>query len=374
MCSPLLVRNGDKFFLLLSLLFGFVMEECQCATSFSSMAFAGGFGGRKSVPKSKKGKHSKLRKGGLSDLATKSVPPSQKVAAKSLPKVDKWGLPVATEEDLFPLMPPGTTMDSVDPFKEYTVSEIQNFLKDHIDLKLDRFFDDGGEGKILVDGHPSMKVRLLHEDPPVLAIDNFLTAEECLQIKEAIKTAKKVDSATFEGALSTRTSTSWFCNYCDVPVLLAKANQLLNIPLETMEEPQIVRYKKGQEFSWHYDEVPSPQLNNGGQRLATLLVYLNDIPEGCGGGTTFRDLRYNSKDLVKQPKGGSALLFFPAFRDGRPDDRTLHKSQIMSCDDEKWIVQMWIHERAYQAVLPVGNSNVAAREKMEQTSSSLGYC
>ena len=96
-----------------------------------------------------------------------------------------------------------------------------------------------------------------------------------------------------------------------------------------MEEPQIVRYRKGQEFSFHYDEVPSRALENGGQRVATLLVYLSDINPKCGGGTEFRDLKtVDSQSLVMQPKQGSALLFFPAYKDGRPDDRTLHLSLI----------------------------------------------
>jgi prolyl 4-hydroxylase len=147
-----------------------------------------------------------------------------------------------------------------------------------------------------------------------------------------------------------------------------------------MEEPQIVRYKGGEEFSWHYDEVPPPQLPNGGQRLATLLVYLTDVPLWKGGGTTFRDLKESSSSsssLVMQPKKGSALLFFPSFADGSPDDRTLHKSEVLKGDnnedDHKWIVQMWTHQRDYQAVLPNGNSNEAARATMKETGAELGY-
>ena len=137
-----------------------------------------------------------------------------------------------------------------------------------------------------------------------------------------------------------------------------------------MEEPQIVRYKTGQEFSFHYDEVPPPQLDNGGQRLATLLVYLNSV--SVGGGTIFRDLKgMDGNPLCMQPRQGSALLFFPAFADGRPDDRTLHKGEV--AQDEKRIIQMWIHESAYQPVVPVGNSQEAAASVVEQVSRDLGY-
>lgn len=53
---------------------------------------------------------------------------------------------------------------------------------------------------------------------------------------------------------------------------------------------------------------------NGFQRRATVLVYLNDAP---GGGRT----RFDALDLAVQPVKGRALLFFPAFADGRPDPR-----------------------------------------------------
>ena len=348
----------------------------QSVSGFSAVFLAGGFGGGGiSGDSKKKKKKSSRTKGGLfHEISTKQENSSP---TTTIPKketgLDKWGLAPPTIEDLFPLMPPGTELIPTKPDESYTLEHIANCLKDHIDLRLDRSFDDNCFETSPRDGYELMKVNLLHQSPPVLEIEHFFSKDECSKIKEATTNAHEVDSATFKGALSTRTSTSWFCNFIDVPLLLAKANGVLNIPLETMEEPQIVRYRKGQEFSWHYDEVPKPQLQNGGQRVATLLVYLNDIGSDCGGGTTFRDLTNSNGDpLAMQPKCGSALLFFPAFEDGRPDDRTLHKSEVMTCDDEKWIVQMWVHEKDYGAILPVGNSNEAARVLMEKTQQDLG--
>jgi prolyl 4-hydroxylase len=362
------VESSLKVKCFLSLLCAVLCLEAE-SRSLAPLAFAGGFGGGNGGSKNKKVKR-KQPKGGLSEISTSSLPTKSTEAKDSGPQLDKWGLPVATVDDLFPPMPPGTELIPIDTSKKYSLTDIQSRLKEYIDLGLDRYFDDGGTEKDSK-GREPMQLRLLHQSPPVLAIDNFLTQEECANIKDTVDGAYQVNSATFPGALSTRTSTSWFCNYSEVPMLLAKANHLLNIPLQTMEEPQIVRYRKGQQFSWHYDEVPAPQLTNGGQRLATILVYLNDIHSG--GGTVFRDLESQGSPLTVQPKRGSALLFFPAARDGRPDDRTLHKGEIMDGDDEKWIVQMWIHERAYHAVLPPGNSHEAARDIVEETSHNLRY-
>lgn len=205
-----------------------------------------------------------------------------------------------------------------------------------------------------------------------MAIENFFTQAECEEAKQVTEVdAFEVSSATFSPlATSKRTSTSWFCYYKQMPTLIAKAHYRLGIPLKQMEEPQIVRYLMGQEFSWHHDEVPSTQLENGGQRIATLLVYLNTVNRG--GGTIFKYLKdFNGKPLTVKPVKGSALLFFPAFADGLPDDRTLHKGQVAG--DTKWITQMWIHERAYSPVVPQGNTHIAAQDAIDQVSEKLGY-
>eukprot|EP00531_Pseudo-nitzschia_arenysensis_P010685 CAMPEP_0116139986 /NCGR_PEP_ID=MMETSP0329-20121206/13600_1 /TAXON_ID=697910 /ORGANISM="Pseudo-nitzschia arenysensis, Strain B593" /LENGTH=407 /DNA_ID=CAMNT_0003635057 /DNA_START=72 /DNA_END=1295 /DNA_ORIENTATION=+ len=351
--------------------------------------FGGGGFGAGSKTKSKK--KSKKKNKNLTDMM-EAAPPKKESPDKSTtslesegPKFDKWGLPVATLEDIFPPLPESTELNPVDASKAYTLSEIQECLKEHVNLgDLDRVFDEQGMAKIPNQDRSSMRLRLLHRSPPVLTLDNFLTVDECEDIRKVAEeresSTHRVGSATFQGALSTRTSTSWFCRYNDLPVLIAKAHHILGVPLETMEEPQIVRYKGGEEFSWHYDEVPPPQISNGGQRVATLLVYLTDVESSRGGGTTFRDLKESSTSslpLAKQPQRGSALLFFPSFADGTPDDRTLHKSEVLrgdnSDEENKWIVQMWTHQRDYQAVLPVGNSNEAARDIMKETCENLGY-
>jgi hypothetical protein len=61
-------------------------------------------------------------------------------------------------------------------------------------------------------------------------------------------------------------------------------------------------------------QAPSGRLflQNGGQRVATLLVYLNS--PASGGRTSFPTLQ-----LSVVPVRGAALLFFPAFSDGRLD-------------------------------------------------------
>jgi prolyl 4-hydroxylase len=350
--------------------------------SLAPLAFAaGGFGGSSSTSKANKTKRGK-RKGGMAEVAP--VEPKQSTAKPSEPQLDRFGLPPPTSDDIFPRMPPETELIAATK-ENFSLQEVKDALKEHISLQLDRFDDNGVEIMNVPTDRAPMKLRLIHQSPPVLAIDNYLSPEQCLEVQEVVvppsssanqqqqQEAVQVNSATFSPlATSKRTSTSWFCHYAQVPTMLAKMNHMLGIPLELMEEPQIVRYKTGQEFSWHYDEVPAAQLANGGQRLATLLVYLNTVQSG--GGTIFRDLEdRDGNPLTMKPVQGSALLFFPADANGKPDDRTLHKGEVVTMDDEKWIIQMWIHERQYSARVPRGNSQQAALEAVNQASVTLGY-
>ena len=128
---------------------------------------------------------------------------------------------------------------------------------------------------------------------------------------------------------------------------------------------QLVRYQPGQYFNWHYDAVPPTLLNNGGQRVCTLLVYLNDCPEA--GRTSFRDLRAGGTDangrplrVQVAPKKGRAIIFCPAAADGTPDERTLHAGEPTAAGEDKWIAQLWLHERSYVPNVPKGSSQEEA--------------
>ena len=263
---------------------------------------------------------------------------------------------------------------------------------------------------------------MIHVDPPVFRIDDFLSGRECQSLASLVdddiatsslssggkgRPAQKVQrmpSPTFSSSsyasVSRRTSTTWFCRYDAVPALLAKVRRLLDVDVGRMEEPQVVRYRPGEEFSWHYDAVPRTTLSgssrsNGGQRLATLLVYLNDLEEGRGGGTAFRDLEGPPKEeevaveggdradespppprrrrgrLVVTPRMGTALLFFPAYNDGSPDPRTLHRGETAM--DDKTIAQVWIHEDEYRAGVPEGNRQSDAMDMVKNESRRLGF-
>eukprot|EP00594_Rhizosolenia_setigera_P012047 CAMPEP_0178973402 /NCGR_PEP_ID=MMETSP0789-20121207/21705_1 /TAXON_ID=3005 /ORGANISM="Rhizosolenia setigera, Strain CCMP 1694" /LENGTH=403 /DNA_ID=CAMNT_0020661269 /DNA_START=156 /DNA_END=1369 /DNA_ORIENTATION=+ len=257
---------------------------------------------------------------------------------------------------------------------------------------------------------PFNKFHVLHMDPLVLQIDDFFTHEECdkyIQEKATInqdnddkddsnkdkdiesiskfKTRSKTVGKD-SNAKAQRTSTTWFLNYKDAPELMGKAQRLLGISsseqgIKVFEEPQAVRYRQTEKFTWHLDALSPDALQNdpngAGQRVATLLVYLTDLEKGEGGATMFRDLKTEDGEgpLKVYPKKGSACLFFPS-AGGIPnqpfDIRTLHAGEAVSIPEdksmpkkEKWIAQLWCRKNEYKPTVPVGNNHEDAASAIE---------
>jgi prolyl 4-hydroxylase len=192
---------------------------------------------------------------------------------------------------------------------------------------------------------PFTDFKVLHVDPLVLSVDNFMTAAECQAYRELVDAAAYTQQSptvgTGKAARAQRTSTTWYHSYDAVPAFVTKACALLGLSsVDAWEEAQLVRYKPTEHFNWHLDALPPHNLPAAGQRIATLLVYLTDNVQG--GATIFRDL-----DLEVAPRQGSALLFFPAAGNipGTPTDyRTLHAGQAVAetSPTEKWIGQLWL--------------------------------
>ncbi|HEX2814942.1 MAG TPA: 2OG-Fe(II) oxygenase, partial [Phenylobacterium sp.] len=136
--------------------------------------------------------------------------------------------------------------------------------------------------------------------------------------------------------------------HLDVVILLVRAKiaAATGAAVGQLELCQILHYAPGETFSPHYDfidtETPghAMELERGGQRVATFLIYLNDGYEG--GVTTFPVLGFGYRGET-----GDALTFSNVDAAGEPDRRTLHAGQPPTTG-EKWLLSQWIRDRAGQ--------------------------
>jgi prolyl 4-hydroxylase len=187
------------------------------------------------------------------------------------------------------------------------------------------------------------------DNPPIYGIKEFLSPIECQQLidlsKDNMTKSIVVDDKNIFS--DTRTSSTFFLgkNNEMYKILSERVSKLLNIRIEQQEPPQVTLYKYGQFYKEHYDhfdtkiESGRKSLKTGGQRIATVLIYLNQPSEG--GGTYFKKLGFKVK-----PRTGSTLLFFPATLDGRYDPLTLHEAE--EAKDDKWVCQIWIRQKDFK--------------------------
>jgi len=118
------------------------------------------------------------------------------------------------------------------------------------------------------------------------------------------------------------------------------------LPLENAEPVSILCYRPGDEYRPHADYYDPSRAGSatglalGGQRVATFLVYLNDVERG--GETAFPLI-----DVSVAPRRGDGLLFFNCLPDGSPDRQTLHAGLPVEAG-EKWLLSRWIRANAYR--------------------------
>jgi prolyl 4-hydroxylase len=209
------------------------------------------------------------------------------------------------------------------------------------------------ESPLYVDaGDRQVHVLNVMENPRIVVFGNLLSDQECDELIELAKPrlARSLTVATKTGGEEVnddRTSNGMFFQRGEHDVvkrLEARLARLLNWPEENGEGLQILHYRPGAEYKPHFDyfdpvEPGTPTiLKRGGQRVATIVMYLAE-PEK-GGGTTFPDV-----NLVVAPKRGNAVFF--SYDRPHPVTRTLHGGAPVLAG-EKWIATKWLRERRFE--------------------------
>ncbi|WVZ11629.1 hypothetical protein V8G54_016159 [Vigna mungo] len=218
----------------------------------------------------------------------------------------------------------------------------------------------------------------------------FMTKEECDYLidvaKPNMQKSTVVDSETGKSKDSrVRTSSGTFLargrdkvirkiekklsDFTFIPVVV----HVVHVPLmEYFQSPlasgflhgeglQVLHYEVGQKYEPHYDYfLDDFNTKNGGQRIATVLMYLTDVEEG--GETVFPAAKGNfssvpwwnelsdcgKKGLSIKPKRGDALLFWSMKPDATLDPSSLHGGCPV-IKGNKWSSTKWMRVNEYKA-------------------------
>ena len=188
-------------------------------------------------------------------------------------------------------------------------------------------------------------------EPELMVFANFLSPAECEALVDAarprLSRSLTVDTKTGGEELHPdRTSQGMSFMRAENAVIQrveTRIARLLRWPVRNGEGLQVLRYCDGAQYKPHYDyfdprESGTPAiLERGGQRVATLIMYLQEPEQG--GATVFPDM-----GLQVNPKRGQAVFF--SYAQAHATSCTLHGGTPVTAG-EKWVATKWLREREF---------------------------
>lgn len=201
-------------------------------------------------------------------------------------------------------------------------------------------------------GDRQVQVLLSMQQPRMVLFGNLLSDGECEQLIADARPAMArsrtvVTQASSDEINPDRTSSGMFYRRGQTPTvstLEARIAKLLCWPVEYGEGLQVLNYHPGAEYKPHHDyfnpKEPSSAaiLQRGGQRVGTLVIYLNDVPSG---GCTF----FPESQLRIHPRKGHAVFF--GYPTPSVSTLTLHGGDPVIAG-EKWIATKWLREQEFR--------------------------
>ena len=190
-------------------------------------------------------------------------------------------------------------------------------------------------------------------DPNVALFEDLLAADECdalIELSRAkLQRSVVVDRASGGTQVSdVRTSEGTFIERAEQPLIArieARIAAITGVPVENGEPIQVLRYGVGARYLPHHDYFEpgdpgsAPLLAQGGQRIATVVMYLNDV--AGGGDTLFPKLRLS----IRARRGNAAYFDYLDPVRGL-DVRSLHGGSPVTVG-EKWVATKWMREGPY---------------------------
>jgi prolyl 4-hydroxylase len=198
-----------------------------------------------------------------------------------------------------------------------------------------------------------VRVAARAERPMLAVLNGVFSPDECEEVialaRGRLRPSTLVDPRTGLDVVSgLRSSLGMFFRPAETPLIARldrRIAEIMNLPVSHGEGLQILHYPEGAGSAPHYDFlVPSNPANQAsiarsGQRVSTLVTYLNDVP--AGGETVFP-----AAGWAVSPQRGNAVYFEYANSLGELDHASLHASSAVT-RGEKWVATKWMRERVF---------------------------
>jgi prolyl 4-hydroxylase len=202
------------------------------------------------------------------------------------------------------------------------------------------------------------------ESPVMAVLADVLSPDECSRLIELagprLRPSTVVDPATGRDMVADhRTSFGMFFRLREdafVAGLDRRVAEVMGLPIENGEGFQVLHYPAGARNDPHFDFLqPSNAANRAsiarsGQRVSTLIAYLNDVEEG--GETVFPSTGWSVS-----PRRGHAVYFEYCNRLGQVDPLSFHAGQP-AISGEKWVVTKWMRQKTFVSANAAGSEGM----------------
>jgi len=205
---------------------------------------------------------------------------------------------------------------------------------------------------------------VLSNDPWLVQLDTFLSAQECMELINEVNAAGYHDSLMWSGdpknQVLWRNSSTFLCQdadagyphcgqYSAMTRLRERMASVLGVDGEHGDGLAVLRYNEGGYYTFHHDYIPE-QMNpttfkNCGPRVLTFMVYLTESSDEDGGETNFFKL-----GLKVLPKQGRAVIWPDVYDDSplEKDDRTAHEAMRVH-RGAKVCATQWFYQYHYSS-------------------------
>jgi prolyl 4-hydroxylase len=208
-------------------------------------------------------------------------------------------------------------------------------------------------GPVLKTHDREIRVLVRLQQPVLALLSDVMSAEECKELIELarprLKPSTIVDLQSGQDVVAAyRDSLGMFFRLRETAFIARldrRISELMNLPVENGEGLQVLYYPTGAASAPHVDflqianEANRASIARSGQRVSTMVTYLNDVP--AGGETSFPELGWAATPCL-----GHAVYFEYCDSRGWVDWRSMHAGNPV-LEGEKWVASKWMRQRAF---------------------------
>jgi prolyl 4-hydroxylase len=219
-------------------------------------------------------------------------------------------------------------------------------------------------GSRIVIADRTVRVAARAARPMLAVLVDLLSAEECETLialaKPRLAPSTVVDPHSGQDFVAPhRNSFGMFFRLQENPFIACldkRIAEVMNLPIENGEGIQVLYYPRGTLNTPHFDFLlPSNPANQAsitrsGQRVSTLVAYLNDVENG--GETAFPEAGWEVS-----PQRGNAVYFEYCNSRSQVDHLSLHGGNPVLAG-EKWVATKWMRQRRFVPASEVGSEGM----------------